>query len=348
MPLRLPIAIALLACTMIAAPAYGQTPQRSHWALWLGAFATESGRIVDNANDNLSHSESQGYGLLLALAFNDRAAFARIWSWTEQNLWVRDDGLLAWAWQQNPDGGGAIQDINNATDGDILIAWALLEGGARWQEDRLSEAGLAIANAVLEHTTVEVAGQTLLRPGVEGFQAPHQIVNPSYWVFPALARLHDLMPDVRWNALSQSGYWLLDRLPASYRLVPEWTAITAEGLIAEPQNLESVAGYNALRVPLYLIWAGRPDHPLIDAYLSAWPDPAGAIATVVDNTTGMPLQQSGDPGYQAIAALVHCARGATDVAWPAFSVNQAYYPATLQIFAELVAQRRYPACFASH
>jgi endoglucanase len=52
---------------------------------------TEAGRVVDTAKGLISHSEGQGYGLLLAVAAGDRSTFDRIWGWTRANLAVRKD-----------------------------------------------------------------------------------------------------------------------------------------------------------------------------------------------------------------------------------------------------------------
>ncbi|WP_306812602.1 glycosyl hydrolase family 8 [Sphingobium sp. CFD-2] len=42
------------------------------WSTFKSAFLLRSGRIVDNGNGGVSHSEGQGYGLWLALCANDR------------------------------------------------------------------------------------------------------------------------------------------------------------------------------------------------------------------------------------------------------------------------------------
>ncbi|MEQ4600202.1 MAG: glycosyl hydrolase family 8, partial [Methylobacteriaceae bacterium] len=87
------------------------------WRAYRSRFITEQGRIVDTANGLISHSEGQGYGMLLAVAAGDRPTFERIWGWTRANLMVRSDELLAWRWA--PDHRPAVSDMNNATDGDI-------------------------------------------------------------------------------------------------------------------------------------------------------------------------------------------------------------------------------------
>ncbi len=55
------------------------------WTDFLGIFVSGDGRVVDTGNGNISHSEGQGYGMLLAVANGDAAAFARIWNWTQKN-----------------------------------------------------------------------------------------------------------------------------------------------------------------------------------------------------------------------------------------------------------------------
>ena len=109
------------------------------WRAYKAKFVTDGGRVVDTANAMVSHTEGQGYGLLLAVAANDRPTFERIWGWTRANLAVRNDELLAWRWE--PDHRPAVADLNDAADGDILIAWALAEAADAWSEDAYRVAG---------------------------------------------------------------------------------------------------------------------------------------------------------------------------------------------------------------
>jgi endoglucanase len=45
------------------------------WRAYKLKFVSEAGRVVDTANGMVSHSEGQGYGLLLAVAAGDRSTF---------------------------------------------------------------------------------------------------------------------------------------------------------------------------------------------------------------------------------------------------------------------------------
>ena len=116
----------------------GSPPKRHGDAAWPGfkaAFLQPDGRIVDTGNGGISHSEGQGYALLLAEAGDDRAAFDRIHQWTEQMLARHDVALFSWRY--DPRAAVPVGDTNNASDGDILIAWALLRAGQRWQDKAL-------------------------------------------------------------------------------------------------------------------------------------------------------------------------------------------------------------------
>ena len=67
------------------------------WRQYKDRFLTSEGRIVDNANGGISHSEGQGYAMLIAERLNDRPTFEAIWQWTQSNLLVRGDSLASLA-----------------------------------------------------------------------------------------------------------------------------------------------------------------------------------------------------------------------------------------------------------
>ena len=54
------------------------------------------GRIIDTANGNVSHTEGQGFAMLLAVANNDRPAFDKLWQWTDNTLRNKSNGLFYW------------------------------------------------------------------------------------------------------------------------------------------------------------------------------------------------------------------------------------------------------------
>src|SRR5260370_14407026 len=69
------------------------------WHQYKDRFVTSEGRVVDNANGGISHSEGQGYAMLIAGRLDDRPTFEAICQWTQRHLLIREDGLAAWRWR---------------------------------------------------------------------------------------------------------------------------------------------------------------------------------------------------------------------------------------------------------
>ena len=66
------------------------------WSSYKSRFMSSDGRISDTANNNVSHTEGQGYGMLLAVAYNDRATFDLLWQWTRTHLRNPQNDLFYW------------------------------------------------------------------------------------------------------------------------------------------------------------------------------------------------------------------------------------------------------------
>ena len=114
------------------------------WRQYKDRFVTSEGRVVDNANGGISHSEGQGYAMLIAERLDDRPTFEAIWRWTQGNLLIRGDGLAAWRWSPQV---LHVADHNNASDGDLLIAWALAEASDRWHVSEYRKSARQIVEA---------------------------------------------------------------------------------------------------------------------------------------------------------------------------------------------------------
>jgi endoglucanase len=310
------------------------------WQRYKDRFIAPSGRVVDTGNENVSHSEGQGYAMVLAVAADDNLAFERIWEWTRQHLMVRSDGLLSWRW--SPVSTPPVTDPNNASDGDILVAWALAEAGSRWAKHDYTSASRTLAMSIGKRLLFVKQGQLLLNPGATGFSVNERpdghVVNLSYWVFPALLRLSDVAPEVPWSKLSATGLHLLSQAAfGPQKLPPDWLAFTPDGH-KPAQGFATVFGNDSIRIPLYLIWAGQKDHILIKRLFSLWNQPQ-TFATI-EIFTGTPLWRFGDPGYAAIKRLVEAA---ISTACPPAAVDETsagkdYYPATLALLALVASE----------
>lgn len=264
--------LTLLAACSSDAPSQSDTLPQEAWAQYRAAFMSSEGRVIDTGNGDISHSEGQGYGMLLALAANDKDTFEHLWEWTREHL-QREDQLFGWRWEPAPE--HAVTDWNNASDGDLLIAWALAEAGSRWERDDWIDIARDIAQELRDTLIHDSDIGALLMPAQSGFQHDDYIeLNPSYWVFPAFRALDRIDPDPVWQSLSSSGKRLIALArfgPAG--VPPDWLHLHEDGYLSLPGEPERRRlGFEAPRVPLYLCWDGQRDAQLLDSFLRAWPD----------------------------------------------------------------------------
>ncbi|PZU61020.1 MAG: endoglucanase [Sphingobium sp.] len=233
-------------------------PRLEGWAPFKTAFLAPEGRIVDTGNNGISHSEGQGYGLLFAEAAGDRGAFDRMLDWTQKTLARPYDALYAWRYA--PHEPTPVSDPNNATDGDMLIAWALMRAGDRWGEAQYHDRAATIRAAIADHCVRRVGGRTLLLPGVNGFDKPDlTTVNMSYYVWPALDRFRMVEDEPVWQDVTAQGETLLDEARTGAHALPtDWTDVPVAGPVAPAADKPPRFGFDAVRVPLYLAMGDRP------------------------------------------------------------------------------------------
>nr|WP_256500470.1 glycosyl hydrolase family 8 [Limimaricola litoreus] len=325
---------------MIAAPAVARAAavfDSRNWQDWRARFLMPEGRVIDDYQGDISHSEGQAWALLFAVAAGDRETFDAIRGWTNANLAVRRDPLLAWRYV--PGESAAARDYNNASDGDLFYAWALLRGGRRFGDAEALEQGGQVARGVMEICIAEdprQPGRHLLLPAAEHFRGEgHVTLNPSYIMPRALHELaaaYDLPILAR---AAEDGAGLLEEV-AQRGLPPDWLGLDARGWIPA-DGPKGQFGYDAIRVPLYLVWSGRAGHPLVRRAAQLWAQ-AGQGTPVQAARDGAVLHRDGAPGYEMLARTVLRATDATSPP-PLLKTmdGQSYYPATLGLLSELVA-----------
>ena len=311
-------------------------------------YVRADGRVVDNANGHISHSEGQGYSMLIAAKLGDRATFEAVWDWTRRNLQVREDALLAWKW--DPSATPNVVDRNNATDGDLLIVWALVEAGRLWEEPTYLEAAREIALDVAALAVRDTAYGAVFLPGTAGFSESDRedgpVVNLSYWVFPALDPLETIAPEVDWATIFANGRKIL-RASADgiHALPPEWSSIAGE-VPVPAEGFPAVFGYNAIRIPLYLAWSGEVGE-LLGRFGGMRDEAADVGPFVIDLESGAAVNPLREAGFRSVTTLVECAlaNGETDDARVALSPTpELYYPDTLNLLSAIAQLERYPTC----
>ncbi|GGG76178.1 endoglucanase [Salipiger pallidus] len=308
-----------------AETAFPAARAQSGWEAWKAAFLAPEGRVIDGGQDRISHSEGQAYGLLLAQAHGDREAFERIEGWTRATLASRQDALMAWKWQD-----GQVGDWRNATDGDLLRAWALLRAA---RDSGWGDYGATVAAITHDIVTICLAPdprrpeEPLLKPADQSLATPEAVlVNPSYYLPRAMIELGEATGQPALVRAAAHGERLLTD-PAALR---DWITVSTEG-IRPAEGFDDRFGWDALRIPLYLAWSGRNDHPAMALSRDrlARATAPGHVAVVTGPRGGL-RHQSNAPGFRAIADI---AAGRSPV--PPGETSQGYYPSTLGLLAEL-------------
>lgn len=317
----------------------------SDWTAYSEKFLTKQGRIVDDANGNISHSEGQGYGLLLAFMANRQADFELIWSFTQTEMLIRNDGLSVWKW--DPSVRPHITDTNNASDGDILIAYALGLAGQKWNNADYRQTATTIATTLLKKQIIEQNGETILLPAIRGFSKAERedgpVINLSYWVFEAFPVLNELAPSPVWAALAKSGTHLLEQSRFGKTQLPsDWISLNTK-----PQPAQGFApefGYNNLRIVLYLVRTGLGKQQITQQLAEAMTGENGNI-DLVNVTTGATITTLSDAGYRIIPQLAACVSSGTKLSKDVTSFTPThYYPSTLHLLALSYVAQNHPEC----
>jgi endo-1,4-beta-D-glucanase Y len=224
--------------------------------LWKERYLLPDGRVVDTGNGGISHSEGQSYGLLLTEAFGDQDDFDNILTWTRLHLSRPYDRLFAWRYK--PGEPNPVEDLNNATDGDMVIAWALLRAGKDWNEPSYTDMGKQVASAILRLCVTSQNGRLVLLPADKGFT--HQTsttINLSYYLFAAIRTLAAAVPDPRWQQLEYDGRKLLGVSQFGvWKLPPDWESLAVNAAEQPAEGWPARFSWDAVRVPLQAVWAG--------------------------------------------------------------------------------------------
>ena len=324
--------VATAALAMILPAASACAEEGETWDSFKTRYLQPDGRVVDNGNDGITHTEGQGWAMLLAEAHEDRETFDRVWAWTNANL-ARSDVRL-FSWRYDPNAQPQVTDPNNATDGDIFIAWALLRAALRWRNDDYARASADIRGAIGRGLVAQIAGRSVLLPGIEGFASAEGVIyNPSYFVLPALKLFAARDPHGPWNAVIAGGLELADlALFGEHNLPSDWVFIGVDGRLAPGAGRPPRFSFDAIRAPFYLVWGGergrRQVGSISDFWKKGFKDDKRPPAWI-DVMTGEAAPYTLSNGGAAVAAVVMDDNGVAK--WKPEDPN--YYSSVLQLLA---------------
>jgi endo-1,4-beta-D-glucanase Y len=316
-------------------------PHVDEWRSFKSRFLSDDGRVVDNGSGGVSHSEGQGWGLLFALAARDQASFDLILSWTARALRRPDDALHAWRFV--PKDQPPVQDFNNAVDGDMFIASALIRAGRLWgRPDHLLTAA-AIGRDILRLLVRQAGPFVILLPGIEGFESANAVtVNPSYYAFPMMSELAKIVPSPQWDRLQKDGRTLIEQGRfGRWSLPPDWLRIsTVDGTLALAPGWPPRFSYDAIRVPLWWIWQKLPTYPVISSIEEFWAaEPSRNAPAWADLKTNETAPYPATPGMTAINRLLRLGGGShNEPNGPSLADVSNYYDASLILLSHIAEQ----------
>jgi endoglucanase len=305
---------------------------RREWAAFRARFISPDGRVVDTGNHGVSHTEGQGWGLLVAVTGDDPAC-------TGANLRRPDDALHAWRYV--PSQARPVDDLNNATDGDLFIAWALWRAAYRWGRADYALASRAIARDVLRLLVRQAGERTVLLPAAFGFEHGANIdLNPSYYCFPALRELAEAMPSPVWSKLHDHGLAMISQGRfGRWQLPPDWLSVARrDGSLSPAAGWPARFSYDAIRVPLNLSWSRLLQPEVHESFVRYWHE-TSPLPAWVDLRTGNLASYPAPAGIAAVAKIAtSSAKTALPADFPSIGASTDYYSAALILLSRLAWQ----------
>ncbi|MBN2193570.1 MAG: hypothetical protein JW751_12205, partial [Polyangiaceae bacterium] len=322
--------------------------------------AWESAYVVDCTSDGRGKrvsgcgadtcSEAMGYGMLIAVNMERPDLFDDFWTFVQAHIPVSASGndlagryLLPWSI-----GGctGEASDFNNATDGDLDIAMALIQAEARWPGNGYLEGALLVIRDILAYNTdvyqdrrVLLAGDITRQPASNGNYPSY--FAPGYYRVFAQALEASGAPDGgdlagQYRELAADTYELFIRYQGAMtnKLWPEFAKL--DGTINDQSY-----GYNACRTPWRIAtdfaWFGTAEAATqLTTAAAVNPDPYAAASdknsAFVGAFTFLHLP-AGEAAFDA----------ACDVWLSAELYDDRYFQQSLKLIYMLLAAGRFPS-----
>ena len=162
----------------------------------------DMGYVLDVANNDV-RTEGMSYGMMIAVQWNKKDVFDRLWKWATTNMQIKEGphkGYFAWHCTKD----GATLDSSAASDGEEWFATSLLFASARWGDGKGMYAYREEATKIL-HTMLHKESEPGHGQVSNMFNAQHHLV-----VF---------VPSVHADRFTDPSY----QLPHYYELWARWS-----------------------------------------------------------------------------------------------------------------------------
>ncbi len=278
------------------------TMLQNDWNEWKSQNITSTGAGgFKRVGINDTVSEGMGYGMLLAVFFNDQVLFDQLYSYVQ--LHTNSEGNMMWHIQADgtpfPDGEGS------ATDGDEDIAAALCIAYKQWPGGGIhSYYNEAVKRVnVLWNHNVEQSTFTL-KPG-ESWGGTN-CLNASYFA-PAWYRIFaDITGNTGWISVADRSYEVVKNIQSltTTGLIPAWSKAdgSPSGGMNYTYQYDSIR--YGLRAAIDYCWFGTPEaKTTVDKLAATWN--SKGIANIIDGykIDGTPTGTSHSTAFVATSAV---------------------------------------------
>jgi endoglucanase len=243
-------------------------PLYASWSEYKARFLTEDGRVIDRKNSDITHSEAVGYGMYLALKNQDMKSFLKIHQWYKNNLKKNKFGLIAWEWGKDKEGKWHTLDKNNASDGDLWIAYDNLLAYAITKDEKYKKEAVALMQSIKKNLLLKNGDRFYLLPGKYGYETEKYFeINLSYYLFFIFDKFYEVNHDIVWKKLKKEGVALLFKARFTpLKLSADWIKINKKDeKISLSKNC--MFGYDAIRIPLNILMSDlKKKRELLEPY----------------------------------------------------------------------------------
>jgi len=223
------------------------------WSEYKTHFIAQDGRIIDRVNNNITHSEGVGYAMYFAIKNKDIKYFTKIHTWYQNNLIKNKFGLISWKWGKD-NNSWHVLDKNNATDGDLWIAYDNLLAYELTKEGIYKQEALQLISKIKQHLILKQKNKVYLLPAQSGFEDKNSFeINLSYYLFFIFDKFYQYDKDNIWKQLKKDGINLLYKARFStLHLNADWIKIDKKtNQISLSRN--HLFGFDAIRIPYNIL-----------------------------------------------------------------------------------------------
>jgi endo-1,4-beta-D-glucanase Y len=182
-------------------------------------YLSSEGQVKDD--QAMTTSKGQGYSLLRSVFTSDKDTYDKVLAWTTNNLKRSSDNLFASKYGRSQ-GQSKILDQENTTDGDLDIAYSLLEANKKWNDNSYLDLAKKIISDIWKNRVIEHNGQKFLLPSTSKAKEGFEIINPSYFSPMYYTEFAIADPTSDWNKLRDNTYDELNKIHQNHFLFPDW------------------------------------------------------------------------------------------------------------------------------